>query len=74
MESFINKLTKFIKLTTGSSDVDATKVLAGVTILAISISWFVLGGLFNSGDIEISDEDMKEFIQLEIDTNKKYDK
>ena len=65
MQKYINKVLNLIQKITKSSEKDASKILAGLTILAIAISWFTMGGMIGSNETEVSKEEIQE--QQEID-------
>ena len=66
MNNYIEKLINKIREITNASEADATKILAGVTILGIAISWFILGSFItNSKNPKVSPEEQKEMLEIQ---------
>ena len=59
MNNYIEKIISKIKLFLNISEDDAMKILAGIAILGIAISWFALGDLVTGKNAKISDIEIK---------------
>ncbi len=55
----IGKIISKIRASLNISEADAQKILAGLAILGIAISWFVLG-IFLNTEVKISKEEIEQ--------------
>ncbi len=58
MRNKIDFLVDKIRSIFNISENDAQIILAGITILSIAISWFIMGGVVVKKDVKLSEEEI----------------
>ena len=65
MQKYLDKLINKIRELTNSSEADAQKILVGLTILGIAISWFAMGKFLAKDRFKPTPQEQKEMQELQ---------